>query len=462
MDWLSFVTLYCQFSPTESLSSISFLTKTELSDVIYIPSPDSPNKLIPTSPKKESLSKTLKGFWKGHVKDSNNILIPEGLFYSKTFCVGSYVNFENDILCNSDNHVKWNTIIFNITNNEKEQNEIRITSGSYYWEFEIIENSSGYIGFGIANSQCNTNNYLGSDRYGWSFQCTNEIWHNGIRSNYCTDNNIKNGDIIGIEFNLTEGTLRYFINRNSCGIAFKNLNSDAIITSLGILPAISLLSEKDKVKLIGFANGKIKLYYEPGYNINYYDGFYYQGLRHGYGIIKINKHSKLEGYFCYNNQVGLHIKTSDDNKVCYYVIERNKIVKPATISDIDYYNNLLPKYPKEYDENNLISIYNSLTMNGSFYLTTKPQSISLSYSHKGSNIIVNENTLTVTSLTNSKGMIFASEGYTTGIHYWECEIHCTFVDYSIYIGISPLIPKYMLNNDWYGIGLTNNRLLRVY
>lgn len=301
----------------------------------------------------------LRGSWSGHYENSDNILIPQGFFYNSILCIiylylFYYIlignndikyNCEEDIIYNTTDHVRWNTILFSIEELKGKDEKLLLStegikSGTYYWEFEVISNNSGFIGIGIGNNQCNVNNYLGSDRYGWSFQCTHEVWHNGIHNSYSDSINIKSNDIIGVELNLIEGTLRYFINNVSCGIAFDHLNSDVIITSLGVLPAVSMLGDKDKIRLKGFANGEYKLYYEPTYNIKYYCGKYYNGMRHGYGMIETKNNSTLEGYFCYNCQIGLHKKILKDNNVCYFVIERNRIVKPATEKDIDYYNSI--------------------------------------------------------------------------------------------------------------------------
>lgn len=112
-------------------------------------------------------------------------------------------------------------------------------------------------------------------------------------------------------------------------------------------------------------------------------------------------------------------------------------------------------------------------MYGTFYVKTITynNNSNISAINKGSNIIV-DNSVTSSSSSVSpssiihtansqKGMIFNNEGYTTGIHYWECSIHCPYIDSSVFIGVSPLIPNCILSNNWYGIGLTNNRLLKV-
>ena len=95
-----------------------------------------------------------------------------------------------------------------------------MSSGKWYWEDKKI--SGTYGATGIATGDVNLSNHAGQGS-SWAYNKNGNKWHNGSQSSYgatWTD-----GDVIGIAFDADAGSLSFYKNGVSQGVAYTGLTS---------------------------------------------------------------------------------------------------------------------------------------------------------------------------------------------------------------------------------------------
>ncbi len=98
--------------------------------------------------------------------------------------------------------------------------------GKWCWEWRVVSNASGNVGLGVCTSRASLRAAPGKeDGEGWAFYSTSELLHaggggpqgKGSSAPYGT------GDVIGVELDLHEGTLRFLKNDRDIGLSFSGL-----------------------------------------------------------------------------------------------------------------------------------------------------------------------------------------------------------------------------------------------
>jgi hypothetical protein len=97
---------------------------------------------------------------------------------------------------------------------------IGVASGKWYWENTV--GSLLYVGVGIATDQVNLNTYPGGDAYSWSYLYNAVTYNNGSVLSYGAS--YTTGDVIGVALNLDAGTLTFYKNGVSQGVAYSGLS----------------------------------------------------------------------------------------------------------------------------------------------------------------------------------------------------------------------------------------------
>ncbi|KAM4720672.1 SPRY domain-containing SOCS box protein 3-like [Rhinophrynus dorsalis] len=103
--------------------------------------------------------------------------------------------------------------------------------GEHYWEIEFLEPPSGLsvmVGVGTGRAtlhagDCQYINLLGMDAESWGLSYKGTAWHGGTSQRY-TEPFYDRGTVIGVHLNLEEGTLAFYRNRQSMGLAFTGLH----------------------------------------------------------------------------------------------------------------------------------------------------------------------------------------------------------------------------------------------
>ena len=104
-----------------------------------------------------------------------------------------------------------------------------MTSGKWYWETTFI----GYqIMIGIGTSAATLSNYIGSDTNGWAYYFGGQKYTNSTATAYGASYTA--GDIIGIAFDADTGSLTFYKNGTSQGVAFTGLTSGPYFPALGL------------------------------------------------------------------------------------------------------------------------------------------------------------------------------------------------------------------------------------
>ncbi|XP_053305269.1 SPRY domain-containing SOCS box protein 3-like isoform X2 [Spea bombifrons] len=103
--------------------------------------------------------------------------------------------------------------------------------GEHYWEIEFLEPPSGLsvmVGVGTGRASLHAGNFeyinlLGKDAESWGLSYKGTVWHRGSSRRY-TEPFYESGTVIGVHVNLEEGTLTFYKNRQSLGLAFTGLH----------------------------------------------------------------------------------------------------------------------------------------------------------------------------------------------------------------------------------------------
>ncbi|XP_035694993.1 SPRY domain-containing SOCS box protein 3-like [Branchiostoma floridae] len=105
------------------------------------------------------------------------------------------------------------------------------TTGEHYWEVIFLEPPHGtsvMVGVGTKKALLHLGNYqyinlLGRDEESWGLSYKGTTWHNGKYQQY-TEPFYDQTTVIGVHLNLYNGTLTYYRNGKSLGVAFRSIN----------------------------------------------------------------------------------------------------------------------------------------------------------------------------------------------------------------------------------------------
>ncbi|XP_033117756.1 SPRY domain-containing SOCS box protein 3-like [Anneissia japonica] len=122
--------------------------------------------------------------------------------------------------------------------------------GEYYWEVIFTEPPFGtavMVGVGTRQALLHTSNYqyvnlIGMDSHSWGISHKGTIWHDGKYKHYCEpffDQQTR----IGIQLNLYNGTLTFYKNGVSLGVAFTGLSGKDIEELYPLACSTSALTE---------------------------------------------------------------------------------------------------------------------------------------------------------------------------------------------------------------------------
>lgn len=122
--------------------------------------------------------------------------------------------------------------------------------GQHYWEVKLssVFGTSMMIGVGTKEALLQTADFefvdlIGRDDQSWGLSYKGKVWHNGQYRSYCEP--FYDSTVIGVLLDMDAGTLSYFKNGRSLGLAFTGLCNKAselypIISSTSTLSEIEL------------------------------------------------------------------------------------------------------------------------------------------------------------------------------------------------------------------------------
>ena len=96
---------------------------------------------------------------------------------------------------------------------------IGVSSGKWYWE---VTNLGGNNSIGIQNAAASLGTYCGGDANGWSYFIDGNKYNNNSGTTYGAA--YTTGDVIGVALDLTAGTLTFYKNNTSQGVAYSGLS----------------------------------------------------------------------------------------------------------------------------------------------------------------------------------------------------------------------------------------------
>jgi len=100
-----------------------------------------------------------------------------------------------------------------------------VSSGKWYWEYEVLDvsGSAKRLLLGVINSSHTIDNYVGYNSYGRGYYSLNGNKYAGSYTGYGEAYVI--GDIVGVALDMDMGTIEFFKNGVSQGVAYNNLLS---------------------------------------------------------------------------------------------------------------------------------------------------------------------------------------------------------------------------------------------
>ncbi|KAM4018742.1 SPRY domain-containing SOCS box protein 3-like isoform 2-T2 [Anomaloglossus baeobatrachus] len=109
--------------------------------------------------------------------------------------------------------------------------EAGFLQGEHFWEVEFLEPPSGLsvmVGVGTSRAALSAGsfqylNLLGRDADSWGLCYKGRIWHSGSSSTY-TEPLYEEGTLIGVHLDMGDGTLTFYKDRQSLGVAFTGLH----------------------------------------------------------------------------------------------------------------------------------------------------------------------------------------------------------------------------------------------
>lgn len=115
---------------------------------------------------------------------------------------------------------------------------IGMSSGKWYWE-SVPDSNAGTL-VGINTSAANLNNYPGSDAYGWGYYQNGNKLTNGGTVAYGAS--FGAGDVLGVAFDADAGTLTFYKNGVSQGVAFSGLTSGPYFATIGMAGMLNIVT----------------------------------------------------------------------------------------------------------------------------------------------------------------------------------------------------------------------------
>jgi len=150
---------------------------------------------------------------------------------------------------------------------EMSRSTIGMSSGKWYSEWLFTGGTNSNIG--IATSQATLNNFLAFDAYGWIYYINGQKYTNNAGSAYGAAYTVN--DIIGVAFDADNGTLTFYKNGVSQGVAFTGLTSGPYYFAQGTINGDGLFNFGQDSSFAGNktrqgntdANGIGDFYYTP-------------------------------------------------------------------------------------------------------------------------------------------------------------------------------------------------------
>lgn len=102
--------------------------------------------------------------------------------------------------------------------------------GTHYWEVKVSQRLFGtsmMFGVGTKHARLHVDafvNLVGEDEQSWGLSHKGVAWHNGKRRNFTKPFHENEATTVGILFDWAKGTLSYFKDGESLGVAFTGLN----------------------------------------------------------------------------------------------------------------------------------------------------------------------------------------------------------------------------------------------
>lgn len=108
-----------------------------------------------------------------------------------------------------------------------------LSSGKWYWEYTIISASPGGPVFGITNtaSASAVSNYPGFAANGWGYAADGSKYNAGTGTAYGAS--YATNDILGVAFDADTGSITFYKNNTSQGVAFSSLAADTYFPAFG-------------------------------------------------------------------------------------------------------------------------------------------------------------------------------------------------------------------------------------
>ncbi|KAF0737974.1 hypothetical protein Ae201684_005970 [Aphanomyces euteiches] len=174
-----------------------------------------------------------------------------------------------------------------------------ISFGVYVWEVVVASlTSSDGIRLGVCIEGVNRNLLLGEDKFGWALCSTGKTYNNNNSQRYSSG--FAQGDRIGVELNMYQGTLGFYCNGKYMGVAFSSLSShlpmDAFINvnKGGFVPAVSIFRPQTALVCLGLKNESGTIQYPLSRTHQEFTGTWRRGQKVGPGKLQMKDR---EGYY---------------------------------------------------------------------------------------------------------------------------------------------------------------------
>lgn len=182
----------------------------------------------------------------------------EDHFKIKDFCIDDWVwdqyHKSPEVMLSSDlnNAYFYVDPVYQSTGTAGVRGTKGFTNGEHYWEIIFLEPPAGtsvMVGVGTQNTLLHKSNHqyvnlIGLDQESWGLSYKGTIWHDGKCQEYCEPFFDKT-TVIGCQLNLYEGTLTYYINGVSQGVAFHGLDK----VNVPLYPVVSSTATETELGL---------------------------------------------------------------------------------------------------------------------------------------------------------------------------------------------------------------------
>ena len=126
------------------------------------------------------------------------------------------------------------------------------SSRKYFWEIKVNKGQGTGLMIGVCTEQQSLLAYVGDSEFSWSYNgCAGGKYHGGTPRSF--GEFFAKGDVIGVlvDFENEKGTLEFFLNGKSQGIAFDGLKEKlAELKASELFPAASLYDKYDSFSLV--------------------------------------------------------------------------------------------------------------------------------------------------------------------------------------------------------------------